>query len=257
MASMTAHGRRQTLGREFITTAKRSWGAYCVSDAHTPPLTFGRALSATLLISRWLRRHAANQPRIGLLLPSSVGGALANIAVAIAGKTSVNLNFTAGREGMAHAAERCELKTVLTSRKFLAKAGLDAPSGAVYLEDVFASLTPFAKAATFAIARLLPASWLFRLYCPERDPEAVATIVFSSGSTGVPKGVMLSHRNVLANIDSIRQVFHLKDDDVMVGVLPFFHSFGFTCHVVAADGHRLRRRLPSQPDGCEEHRRAD
>ena len=225
---MNAHGGRQTLGREFIRTAKRSWGRYCVADAHTPALTFGRALSAALLLSRWLRRHADAQPRIGLLLPSSVGGALANIAVALAGKTSVNLNFTAGREGMAHAAARCDLKTVLTSRKFLEKAEIDAPAGAVFLEDVFSTFTPVSKALTFAIARLLPAPLLSLLYSPENDVESLATIVFSSGSTGVPKGVMLSHRNVLANIDSIRQVFRLRNDDVMVGVLPFFHSFGFT-----------------------------
>ena len=225
---MDARGSRRTLGREFVRTAKRSWGAYCVSDANTPPLTFGRALAGALLLSRWLRKHAPGQARIGLLLPSSVGGALANIAVALAGKTSVNLNFTAGREGMAHAASRCELTTVLTSRKFLAKAELETPAGAVFLEDLFSGFTPLSKAATFAFARWLPASLLSWLYSPEDDADSIATIVFSSGSTGVPKGVMLSHRNVLANIDSIRQVFALRPDDVMVGVLPFFHSFGFT-----------------------------
>src|SRR5204862_209515 len=82
--------------------------------------------------------QAADEPRVGLLLPSSVGGALANIAVALAGKTSVNLNFTTGRDGMAAAIGRCELRTIVTSRKFLAKADLTAPDGAVFLEDILA-----------------------------------------------------------------------------------------------------------------------
>jgi acyl-[acyl-carrier-protein]-phospholipid O-acyltransferase/long-chain-fatty-acid--[acyl-carrier-protein] ligase len=228
VAAAARRDRRDVLGREFIRTAKQSWNAYCVSDATTPPLTYGRALAAALLLARWLRTHAGSQPRIGLLLPSSAGGALANLAVALAAKTSVNLNFTAGREGMAHAIARCELNTILTSRKFLAKAEIDAPAGAVFLEDLFAGFTSFRKARMFAAARVLPAAVLCRLYCPEGDGESLATIVFSSGSTGVPKGVMLSHRNVLANIDSISQVFYLTRHDVMVGVLPFFHSFGFT-----------------------------
>jgi acyl-[acyl-carrier-protein]-phospholipid O-acyltransferase / long-chain-fatty-acid--[acyl-carrier-protein] ligase len=220
--------RRDVLGREFIKAAKRSWGAHCMADANTQPLTFGRALVGALLLSRWIRRRAKDEPRIGLLLPSSVGGALANIAVALAGKTSVNLNFTAGREGMAAAIERCGLRTVLTSKKFLAKAEIEAPQGTVFLEDVLAEFTPSAKARMLAVARLLPARLLCRLFADEGDAESTATIVFSSGSTGVPKGVMLSHRNVLANIDAVSQVFHLTQDDMMVGVLPLFHSFGFT-----------------------------
>ena len=219
---------RDVLGRQFISSAKRHWRSFCMADAGTPPLTYGRALAGSLLLSRWIRRHAGDEPRIGLLLPSSVGGALANIATALAGKTSVNLNFTAGREAMTSAIERCGIKTILTSRKFVAKADIAPMEGMVYLEDVLAGITPFAKGRTFVTAFALPAWLLSRLYSREGDAESLATVVFSSGSTGVPKGVMLSHRNILANIDAVAQVFQLKDDDVMVGVLPFFHSFGFT-----------------------------
>jgi acyl-[acyl-carrier-protein]-phospholipid O-acyltransferase/long-chain-fatty-acid--[acyl-carrier-protein] ligase len=223
-AAAMRRGPHDVLGREFIKAARRHWSSFCMTDATTPPLTFGRALTASLLLSRWLRSHAAGQPRIGLLLPSSVGGALANIAVALAGKTSVNLNFTAGRDGMAAAIARCDIRTVLTSRRFLSKAEIDAPEGTVFLEDVLSQFTKAQKLRMLVAARLLPSAWL----APDGTAESLATVVFSRGSTGSPKGVMLSHANVLANIDAVAQVFHLKNDDVMVGVLPFFHSFGFT-----------------------------
>lgn len=219
---------REVLGRQFIASAKRRWSAFCIADSATPALTCGRTLVASLLLSRWIRRHTAGQDRIGLLVPASVGGALANIATALAGKTSVNLNFTAGREAMAAAIATCGIKTILTSRKFIAKVEIDPIDGMVFLEDVLGGLTPLAKARMLAAAFLLP-SWLIaRIYANDGDGESLATVVFSSGSTGVPKGVMLSHRNILANVDAIAQVFQLKPDDVMVGVLPFFHSFGFS-----------------------------
>src|SRR5262249_55872092 len=116
------------------------------------------------------------------------------------------------------------------SRRFLSKAEIPADQfeGLVFLEDVMASLTPVAKARMLVTAHLLPARLLARLYSPERRTDSVATVVFSSGSTGTPKGVMLSHRNILADCDAVTQVFHLESSDVMVGVLPFFHSFGYT-----------------------------
>ena len=226
-ATTMRRGRREVLGRQFIDSAKRHWRSFCIADSGTAPLTYGRALAASLLVSRWIRRNAGGQDRIGLLLPASVGGALANVGTALAGKTSVNLNFTAGRDQMASAIEKCGIKTILTSRKFIARADIAPMDGMVFLEDVMQGITPFAKARMFAIAFLLPSSLLARLYANEGDAESLATVVFSSGSTGVPKGVMLSHRNILANVDAIAQVFQLKPDDVMVGVLPFFHSFGF------------------------------
>jgi acyl-[acyl-carrier-protein]-phospholipid O-acyltransferase/long-chain-fatty-acid--[acyl-carrier-protein] ligase len=227
-ATALRRGRREVLGRRFISAAKGRWGAFCMVDATTEPLTFGRALTGSLLLSRWIRRQAADQQRIGLLLPAAVGGALANIATTLAGKTSVNLNFTAGREAMQAAVDRCELKTILTSRRFLARADIAEMNGMVYLEDVLASFSTFEKARTLVTARALPSWALSALYAHEGTSDSLATIVFSSGSTGVPKGVMLSHANVIANIDAIAQLFQLRNDDVIVGVLPFFHSFGFT-----------------------------
>ena len=220
--------RRDVLGRAFIASAKRRWNAFCVADSSTPALTYGRALTAVLLLSRWLRRQAPGQPNIGVLLPASVGGALANLAIAVAGRTSVNLNFTAGASAMNAAIERCDLRTILTSRKFLAKADIAPLEGMIFLEDVMPSFSPVAKAAMLALAYVTPARLLSRLYAPDGEAGSLATIVFSSGSTGVPKGVMLSHANILANVDAVAQVFHLRSDDVMVGVLPFFHSFGFS-----------------------------
>jgi acyl-[acyl-carrier-protein]-phospholipid O-acyltransferase/long-chain-fatty-acid--[acyl-carrier-protein] ligase len=227
-ATTMRRGPREVLGRQFIASAKRHWGAFCIADSGTPALTYGRALVASLLLSRWIRRHTTGQDRIGLLLPASVGGALANIATALAGKTSVNLNFTAGREAMAAAIDTCGITTILTSRKFIARADIAPIDGMVFLEDVLGGLTPLAKARMMAIAFVLPPALLARLYANDGDGASLATVVFSSGSTGVPKGVMLSHHNILANVDAIAQVFHLKSDDVMVGVLPFFHSFGFS-----------------------------
>ena len=218
-----------TLGSRFVRTAKRQWSAFGIADSTGRQLTFGRALTGALLLSRIVRRLVPPGARIGLLLPASVGGALANVATSFAGCVPVNLNFTAGRDAMTAAIERCGITTTLTSRTFLKKAGIDAMPGMVFLEDLLEQTPAASKLLTLLVARLLPAPLLERLYLsPPGEPDALATIIFSSGSTGVPKGVMLTHGNVLANIDAANLLFQLQPNDVMLGVLPFFHSFGFT-----------------------------
>jgi acyl-[acyl-carrier-protein]-phospholipid O-acyltransferase / long-chain-fatty-acid--[acyl-carrier-protein] ligase len=217
-----------TLASRFVATAKRRWPSLCVADSTGRELSFGRALVASLLLARAIRRRVPGGAAIGLLLPASVGGALANIAASFAGCVPVNLNFTAGRDAMAAAIERCGITAVLTSRTFLSKAGLAQAPGMVFLEDVLQETSALSKLAVLAAARLLPASLVTRLFLPPVDPDSLAAIIFSSGSTGVPKGVMLSHRNVLANIDGANALFRLGADDVVLGVLPFFHSFGYT-----------------------------
>ena len=219
----------ESLARQFVRTAKHRWPAFAMTDATTAkPLTLGRALVAGLLLSRWARRRLRAERSIGLLLPASVGGALANIGLSMAGKVPVNLNFTAGREAMTAAIERCGITTILTSKRFLSRAGIEPLDGMVFLEDVMAEIGGASKAVMLVTAFLLPAWVLNRIFVSRISGDALATVIFSSGSTGIPKGIMLTHRNILANVDSIGQIYRLGEQDVMIGVLPFFHSFGFT-----------------------------
>src|SRR5215470_6949083 len=111
----------QTLGARFIRTAKRQLASFCMADSTGRELTFGRVLVGSLLLSRAVRRLPQSR-FVGLLLPASVGGALANIGTSIAGRIPVNLNFTAGHDAMAAAIERCSIRTIITSKTFLAKA---------------------------------------------------------------------------------------------------------------------------------------
>ncbi len=199
-----------------------------MADSTGRELTFGRALVGSLLLARAIRQRVPAGSSVGLLLPASVGGALANIAASIAGRTPVNLNFTAGRDAMAAAVDRCGIATVFTSRAFLSKAGIPQTTGMVFLEDVMKETSRLSQISTLVAARLLPASLIARFFLTPAGPDTLATVIFSSGSTGVPKGVMLTHHNVLSNIDSANALFRLGDDDIVMGVLPFFHSFGYT-----------------------------
>jgi acyl-[acyl-carrier-protein]-phospholipid O-acyltransferase/long-chain-fatty-acid--[acyl-carrier-protein] ligase len=209
--------------------AKRRWFAFCMADSTGRTLTYGKVLVGSLLLAHWLRKHRPHEAMIGLVLPASVAGALANIAVLFAGKIPVNLNFTAGREAMTAALQQCETQTVLTSRTFLTKAQIEKMTGMIFIEDVLTQISSVQKILTFLVAFLAPTRLLQALHSREQQkPESLATVVFSSGSTGTPKGVMLSHHNILSNIEAIQQVFSITEKDRVMGVLPFFHSFGFT-----------------------------
>ncbi len=218
-----------TLAKRFLKTAKRNLGSFAMADSGGKELTYGRTLAASLLLAKWVRRNTRGQDHVGLLLPSSVGGALANLAVTLTEKVPVNLNFTAGREAMDYAVKQCGIRTILTSKVFLHKANLEELPGMVFLEDVLKSFGGLSRICAALQAWLLPAallSWMAR----ERRTVAsdLATVIYSSGSTGTPKGVMLTHHNILSNMEALEQVYWVTKADRVLGVLPFFHSFGFT-----------------------------
>jgi acyl-[acyl-carrier-protein]-phospholipid O-acyltransferase/long-chain-fatty-acid--[acyl-carrier-protein] ligase len=220
---------RDLLHLRFIATAKRLWSRLCMTDSTGKTLTFGDTLVGSMLLARWLRTQHPHDTMVGILLPASVGGVLANIAVLLAGKIPVNLNFTAGPDAMSAAIQQCEMQTLLTSRQFVHKAKLETRPGMVYLEEILPQLSRWQKIRAFLSARLLPARCLqWRYTSRQHTPETLATVVFSSGSTGLPKGIMLSHHNVVSNIESVQQIFVLTQQDRMLGLLPLFHSFGFT-----------------------------
>jgi acyl-[acyl-carrier-protein]-phospholipid O-acyltransferase / long-chain-fatty-acid--[acyl-carrier-protein] ligase len=224
-ADATAHRQTvaDTLPRRLIRSARRNWSHFAMADSTGRELTYGRMLAGGLLVAKWARTRR-DEEMIGVLLPPSVAGALVNVGVTLAGRVPVNLNFTAGPEAMAAARERCAIRTVVTSRVFLAKAKIEQQEGMVFVEDILARARILSQFGALLAARFAPA----RMLTGAARPETMATVIFSSGSTGIPKGVMLSHYNVLANIEAIAQLFWIGERDRIVGVLPFFHSFGYT-----------------------------
>jgi acyl-[acyl-carrier-protein]-phospholipid O-acyltransferase/long-chain-fatty-acid--[acyl-carrier-protein] ligase len=167
---------------------------------------------------------------VGVLLPTSVPAALVNVALTMLGKCPVNLNFTASREAQQRALEKCGIRHVISSRQFLGKLGLEVAPNQVLLEDLAPRVTWWDRTFALATFCLLPHRLLRRLYREDRrrTVHSVATVMFSSGSTGDPKGAMLSHANLHANIEGLYQTLDLRASDRLLGVLPFFHSFGLT-----------------------------
>ena len=220
--------RHSTLPHRFIRTARRRWFHRAIADTTGRRLRFGEALTAAVALAGRLDAVAPGEPRIGLLLPASAAGALANLAVTLTGRETVNLNFTASRAALESAVRQAALRTVLSSRTFLERAELEPPPAAslVLIEDLAAAIGPAARLSAAVRAALWPAARLMTFRRPR--PDDPATIIFTSGSTGDPKGVVLTHFNIAANVESFGMVLRLRPDDCMAGLLPLFHSFGFT-----------------------------
>jgi len=217
------------LQRAFIRTARRHRRRFAMADGATPPINFGTVLARSVFLARRLRSRWRDQEMVGILLPPSVGGALVNLAALLMGKIPVNLNYTASNEVLRSCAKQCGLKTVVTSKVFLDRVRLEVPGQAIFLEEAAAAPGIGERAAAWLLARFLPARRLIDAVEGRRVAlDDVATIIFSSGSTGDPKGVLLTHYNIAANVDQLNQVFMLGPHDRILGILPFFHSFGFT-----------------------------
>ncbi|MBV9406430.1 MAG: MFS transporter, partial [Acidobacteriaceae bacterium] len=216
--------KNDTLAHRLIRTARSKWRHPAIVDSTKKELTYGKTLVASILVRNWLKREHADEKHIGLLLPASVGGAIANFGVTLAGRAAVNLNFTAGEQSCRAAMEQCAIRTVVTSRLFLEKVNLPVLAEMIFLEDLLKTFTGAAKLQAVIAARFAPA----RMLTGEIGPDDVATVLFSSGSTGVPKGIELSHWNIISNIECAASVFPMEGDHCMLGTLPLFHSFGYT-----------------------------
>ncbi|NIA15670.1 MAG: MFS transporter, partial [Nitrospiraceae bacterium] len=218
------------LHRGFFKMARRHPKMLTVADARSGALPAYRTMAGTVILARKLKQLLGSEKMVGIMVPPSVGGTLTNIALQVMGRVPVNLNYTATNSTLEGCAKRCEMTHCITAKAFLDRVPVDVPAEPIYLEDVMATVTKADRIVGLLLGLFCPVRLLERLLGspPGRTSEDLATVIFSSGSEGEPKGVMLTQRNILINIDAASQVFPYKRGDVMMGFLPFFHSYGFT-----------------------------
>lgn len=201
-----------------------------MSDSTGASLTGREVLIRALVLRRLLQRVLGPaEKNVGILLPPTVAGAVANLALALDRRVSVNLNYSLTPELILYSIDEANVRHVITSRAFMQRMPIElGDAEAIVLEDLAKTATGLDKAAA-ALLSYLPLPLLERVLGINNIPGGdLMTIIFTSGSTGRPKGVMLPWRSIEANTGMVDALLHLKPDDVMMGVLPFFHSFGFT-----------------------------
>ncbi len=220
---------QQPLPAAFLDCARRNWRRFAMADSTGSELTFGKALIAALLFRRLVLKRCPGEKMVGVLLPPLAPTAIVNLGISLAGKVAVNLNYSAPLQAVDAAIERCGIKTIFASQKLLERLGIPKRPGTILLEEASQTFSKVDKLVWAAVARLAPVGFLRRTLIPrEVTLDSLATVVFSSGSTGTPKGVMLTHRNIISNVEGMLQAINVDRNDCLLGVLPFFHSFGFT-----------------------------
>jgi len=221
---------------QWLKTAKKMRSKPSLIDFDGTMFSHYQVLTTAIVLSQATKKRSSTEQNIGLLLPTSSAGIIANLAVLMLGKTVVNLNYTASQENLDSALAQSEIKTIITSERFLTRlegkgfpvSELVGGKKVLYLETIRSSLSSLSKAKAYLAARVLPAFLVRILYFKKTSLDAVAAILFSSGSEGVPKGITLTHRNIVGNIKQVAGVLNAQEDDVMLDVLPLFHAFGLT-----------------------------
>ncbi|MEO8440030.1 MAG: AMP-binding protein [Spartobacteria bacterium] len=220
---------RRHLGRSAVRgLARHPFRTAVIDGMDHSSLSRGKLLGAAAALSRELRRKFPEE-RIGIVLPATKGAVVANLAVVLAGKVPVGLNFTSGRAALQRAQEIAGLRVVISANAFTKRlTDFPWPEQVVQLDELLPGLKPKIFLWWMA-AILLPAGWLARLLeIPREGNHAEAVLLFTSGSSGDPKGVVLSHRNLIGNVSQFCVMLDATREDLILASLPFFHSFGCT-----------------------------
>lgn len=226
-------GRKQrstSLPRAMIRNCRKSMLRWKLADSSGMECTGGQLLMRTIIFWRLLRRHVLkpDEKYVGVLMPPSVAGVIANAALSMAGRVTANLNYTASVGVLNASLRQAGIRRVITSRKVMERLKLELDAEYIYLEDMPGLVTRGDKLAGALAAYAIPAWLLDRILGLHKiRGDDVLTIIFTSGSTGMPKAVMLTHHNIGTNVQSIEQVVHPRVNDVVLGIVPFFHSLGF------------------------------
>ncbi|WP_159991268.1 acyl-[ACP]--phospholipid O-acyltransferase [Pelistega ratti] len=227
--------KRKPLMHHWLNNAKSNLFKECVVDGQGMKLNNLKFITAVLLFSKQFKKVLGDEKNIGVLLPSSAIGAIVNMALMMMGKVPVNLNYTLSPDVMEKALTKANINKVITAEKFLNK--LNAKGFA--FDKVLAGKTILAEAIgkdfakgdkvrAFLTALFAPRWWIKFRYFANVHLNDTATILFSSGSEGTPKGIELSHKNLLTNIKQVSELLNFQEDDVILNSLPIFHSFGLT-----------------------------
>jgi acyl-[acyl-carrier-protein]-phospholipid O-acyltransferase/long-chain-fatty-acid--[acyl-carrier-protein] ligase len=185
--------------RQLLRQLRKSLFRSKVADSSGTELTGGKLFTAMLIFKRLLDRKvfAADEKMVGILLPPSVGGVIANGAVSLLKRVSVNLNYTLSERDVNYCIEQSGIRHVLTSRKFFEKRPYDLKAKVVFLEDLKEQISPVDKLLALFQVFTVPVFLLERMMgLTEIKADDLMTVIFTSGSTGNPKGVMLSHYNI-------------------------------------------------------------
>ncbi|WP_221030079.1 AMP-binding protein [Actomonas aquatica] len=223
---------KRHLGREVVRgLARRPWRLEIVDrTAGRREIKAGQLLAAAAALSRHIRRTIPDR-RVGIVLPPGAGGSIANLAVLCAGKIPVNLNFTAGRASIETSLKLGEITTILSAEAVQAKVkDFPWPEKTLDLRKEMEAMGGKKAVLPWLLgAWLLPNQWFADLLgLPKYGDREEAGLLFTSGSSGEPKGVVLTHRNILSNCWQISSLSILPDSATMLACLPIFHSFGFT-----------------------------
>lgn len=213
------------LHQEFIRTAKKNGKKLAIIDrARETRLPFSRTLIASLMLTEKIKAYKKDG-FIGIMVPNSAGSMLAILGTVMAGKVPVMINYSTGAaNNCEYAQQKCGFKTILTSRALCEKIGCRLVPGMVFLEDIMERITTKDKLQA-AVKSKMPTKVLLKMV-HQGEPDDNAVILFTSGSEKDPKAVQLTHRNLVSNIKDIFVVLDLKDEDIILSNLPYFHVFG-------------------------------
>ena len=240
-----------SLADAFFHRARMQPHALAVCDSLGYKLTYGQLLVRSVVLANLLKKSLNSSICVGIMLPPSAGAVIANVAVALLGKVAVNLNYTAGQKAFDHYVKACNIKHIITAQAAAKRINLEYSAKLIYIESAQQDADLITKIKSLGESNLVPEMFVGEFLAglsrnhrinpeclglrkgpmsqhingKENDP---ALVIFTAGSTSEPKGVVLSHKNILSNIQAIKEQGQIKSAEVLLGIIPFFHSFGLT-----------------------------